>query len=332
MIHIITFISFFTFVNALLPSFTNRNIQNPLLQIKNGYVFTEQPDPLRKVRSYFKLFRANNILPTSVLCFTGGLMTNPNLGNLMQSPSFLTSAVTTNLIMMSSMVLNDLYDFDIDKINNPTRPLITGEISRKSAAITVSVLLLITEFLTLKYLPATLQILMQLITVTILIYTPILKRIPLIKNVACASLVSFSLYFNGLAANTMILGYPKYKILEIASRIVFFGSFVNEILLDIRDYHGDKLNHIHTIPVIFGNNNAFICASIFLTTNMIWNILEFSKIHGPIKAAILLLPFLPLYKRMYDMSVYYYSIESILKYTNQSTRSMLFILALIIYM
>jgi 4-hydroxybenzoate polyprenyltransferase len=129
----------------------------------------------------------------------------------------------------------------------------------------------------------------------------------------------------------MILGYPKYKILEIASRIVFFGSFVNEILLDIRDYHGDKLNRIHTIPVIFGNNNAWICASIFLTTNMIWNILEFSKIHGPIKAAILLLPFLPLYKRMYDMSVYYYSIESILKYTNQSTRSMLFILALIIY-
>jgi len=332
MIHIITFISFFTFVNALLPSFTNRNIQNSLLQIKNGYVFTEQPDPLRKIRSYFKLFRANNILPTSVLCFTGGLITNPNLGNLMQSQSFLTSAVNTNLIMMSSMVLNDLYDFDIDKINNPYRPLITGEISRKNAKITVSILLFITEFLTFKYLPETLQILMQFATATIIIYTPILKRIPLIKNVACASLVSFSLYFNGLAANPMmrVISESKYKTLAIAARIVFFGSLVNEILLDIRDYHGDKLNHIHTIPVIFGNNNAFICASTFLTTNMIWNILAIRQIYGPVKSAMLLLPFFPLYKRMYDMSICYYSNESILKYTNQSTRSMLFILALIL--
>lgn len=331
MIYIITLLSFFSFVNALLPSFTNKNIQKPILQISNGNIFAEQyHHPPNKLQSYFKLFRANNILPTSVLCFTGGLITNPNLYKLIRTPEFVTSVLTTNLIMVSSMILNDLYDFDIDKINNPTRPLITGEISRNSALITVFSLLFIAELLTFKYLPVTLKILIQLATVTIVIYTPILKRIPFVKNISCASLVSFSLYFNGLAAPHMSISRSKSTILAIATRIVFFGSLVNEILLDIRDYHGDKVNGIHTLPVIYGNNKAWIIASIFLTTNMIWNMLAIYKIYGPAKAAVLLLPFYPLYMRMYDMGVYYYSNESIIKYINQSIISMFVILAFIL--
>lgn len=330
MIYIITFISFFTFANALLPHFTNKNIRRPIIQMNNGYIFAEQyyPPP-HKVQSYFKLFRANNILPTSVLCLTGGFITNPNLYKLIRAPAFVTSAVTTNLIMISSMILNDLYDFDIDKINNPTRPLITGEISRKSAIITVSALLFITELLTLKCLPLNLKILTQLATTTIIIYTPILKRIPFVKNIACACLVSFSLYFNGLAANPMMISNTKYNILAIAARIVFFGSLVNEILLDIRDYSGDKVNGINTIPVLYGNNKAWIIASIFLTTNLIWNMLAINKIYGPVKTAVLVLPFYPLYRRIYDVGLYY-SNDSISKFTNQSTISMFIILALIL--
>lgn len=337
MIYIITFISFFTFANALLPHFTNKpimmnkNIPIPILQIKNGYIFAEQyPPPHHKIQSYFKLFRANNILPTCVLCFTGGFITNSNLHKLIRAPEFVTSTVTTNLIMISSMILNDLYDFDIDKINNPTRPLITGEISRKSAIITVSALLFITELLTLKCLPVNLKILIQLATTTIIIYTPFLKRIPFVKNIACACLVSFSLYFNGLAANPMMISPTKYNILAIASRIVFFGSLVNEILLDIRDYPGDKVNGINTIPVIFGHYKAWTIASICLTTNMIWNMLAINKIYGPVKTAVLVLPFYPLYRRIYDVGLYYYSNDSIAKFTNQSTISMFIILALIL--
>jgi geranylgeranylglycerol-phosphate geranylgeranyltransferase len=230
------------------------------------------------------------------------------------------------------MILNDLYDFDIDKINNPTRPLVTGEISRKSAIITVSALLFITELLTLKYLPVNLKILIQLATTTIILYTPIIKRIPFVKNIACACLVSFSLYFNGLAANSMMraISKSKYNTLAIASRIVFFGSLVNEILLDIRDYPGDKVNGINTLPVIFGHYKAWTIACICLTTNMIWNILAINKIYGPVKTAVIVLPFYPLYMRMYEMGLYYYSNESIAKFTNQSTISMFIILALIL--
>ena len=287
------------------------------------------PKTSSPIKNYLTLFRANNILPVTVLSFTGGFITNPHIRTLYHTPSFLTSVVTTNLIMISSMVLNDLYDYEIDKINNPTRPLITGEISKRSAIIAVSALLFITQILSFKFLPVNLQIFMQMATIKIIIYTPILKRIPLIKNISCASLVAFSLYFNGLSTNTISISKEAYNRLAIASRTVFFGSLVNEILLDIRDSIGDKANGIYTIPVIYGKRKAWIIAYSFLTINMIWNIFAINKIYGPLKSSGLLFAFLPLYIKIHNICNEYYSNESIINYTIKSTYSMFIILALI---
>jgi len=302
----------------------------PIQMTKVGNFKFTPPKSSSPIKNYLTLFRANNVFPVTVLSFTGGLITNPHIKTLLHTPSFLTSVITTNFIMMSSMVLNDIYDYDTDKINNPKRPLITGEITKKSAIIAVSVLLFITECLTFKFLPVNLQIFMQMAIVTITIYTPILKRIPLIKNISCASLVAFSLYFNGLATNTIALSKEAYNRLAIASRIVFFGSFVNEILLDIRDSIGDKANGIYTIPVIYGNSKAWIIAYSFLTINMIWNIFAMHTIYGPLKTGGALLSFLPLYIKIHNICNEYYSKESIIKYTFQSTHSMFIILGLIL--
>jgi hypothetical protein len=40
----------------------------------------------------------------------------------------------------------------------------------------------------------------QMVIVQIILYTPVLKRIFLIKNLSCAGLVAFSIFFNGLAS------------------------------------------------------------------------------------------------------------------------------------
>lgn len=320
MIYIILLSSFFIFSNAL----------KPLQMTKIGNFKFTPPKTASPVKNYLTLFRANNVFPVSVLSFTGGLITKPHIRTLLHTPSFVTSIVTTNLIMMSSMALNDLYDYDIDKINNPSRPLITGEISRKNAILAVSIILFIAQILSFKFLPVNLQLYMQMATITIIIYTPILKRMPLIKNISCASLVAYSLYFNGLATNTRMISNESYNRLALASRIVFFGSLVNEILLDIRDSIGDKINGIYTLPVIYGNNKGWVIAYSFLTINMIWNIFAMNKIYGPLKSTGLLLAFLPLYIKIHNICNEYYSNTSIVKYMNQSTISMFIILALVL--
>jgi geranylgeranylglycerol-phosphate geranylgeranyltransferase len=204
-----------------------------------------------KVNDYLSLIRYKNILPATLLNLSGGLIMHPSI-DLFYNKQFLISIINTLLIMSSSMVLNDLYDIDVDKINNPNRPIVTGKISINEAKIFIFTLLGLTQFLSIKFLNKNLNFIIQLSILNIIIYTPILKKITFIKNISCALLISFSPIFSGLAAN--INNYSNNnKILYILSGIIFLGSLSSEILNDIRDKDGDEKNNIITIPVKYGN-------------------------------------------------------------------------------
>jgi len=88
-----------------------------------------------KSLSFLKLIRSKNILPTLLLSFSGGFVMNPSIYNILKSSIFITSTIITLLIMSCSMIINDIFDINIDKINNSKRPLVTGEVSIKEASI-----------------------------------------------------------------------------------------------------------------------------------------------------------------------------------------------------
>jgi 4-hydroxybenzoate polyprenyltransferase len=50
---------------------------------------------------------------------------HPSFTFLMGSIPFLISSLTTLLVMSSAMVINDIYDLPIDRINHPKRPLVS---------------------------------------------------------------------------------------------------------------------------------------------------------------------------------------------------------------
>jgi len=204
-----------------------------------------------KLNDYLSLIRYKNILPATLLNLSGGLIIHPSF-DLFLNQQFLISIINTLLIMSSSMVLNDLYDIEVDQINNPNRPLVTGKISINEAKIFVFTLLGLTQFLSIKFLNKNLNLIIHLSILNIIIYTPILKKITFVKNISCAFLISFSPIFSGLAAN--INKTNNNKILYVLSGIIFLGSLSSEILYDIRDKDGDEKNNIITIPVKYGND------------------------------------------------------------------------------
>jgi len=81
-----------------------------------------------------------------------------------------------------------------------------------------------------------LNLIIQLSILNIIIYTPILKKITFIKNISCASLISFAPIFSGLTTNIN----NNYCLLYTLCGMIFLGSFYNEILLDIRDKDDDE--------------------------------------------------------------------------------------------
>jgi geranylgeranylglycerol-phosphate geranylgeranyltransferase len=278
----------------------------------------------QKTNSFIKLIRPNNIIPTLALSFSGGFIMNNSLYKLFKSPQFIVSIINTLLIMSSSMIINDIIDINIDRINNPSRPLVKGTISLKEAKIYVLLLLSITEILSFNFLPNELQLMVNLAILNISIYTSFLKKIPLIKNLSCAFLVSFTSIFSGMASADYIFFNKNFNLLLITSYLIFTGSLCNELLLDMSDITGDRLNRINTIPVLYGNNFSLNLVKYILRINIIFSTVLISNLYG-IKVGIpLLIILLPLINNLKNIRKYNYS-KNIIINVVKNTEKPLFI-------
>ena len=282
----------------------------------------------RKTGGFLNIIRAHNIIPTLFLSFTGGWIVNPSIRQLLSSPKFIVTSINSVSVMSISMIVNDLFDLEIDKINNPKRPLVTGEVTKKEAMVYNCLLVALTEILSFKYLTPELNIFVNLALLNVTIYTPVLKRILFIKNLSCAFLISFSIFFSGLASislHTLSLNNKSSSLLWVAARTIFLGSLFNELLLDMHDYEGDKQNNIHTFPVVFGLNNSWFLANIIMKINILWNSLQMMHLFDFQIGIILLFILSPILYNLKNIKKDGFSKDSIIK-SIKETNSPLFIL------
>ena len=305
----------------------SNNNNNSLFFVEKNVTKNTFNNP-NKITSFLKLIRCSYILPTVLLSVSGGWIINPSFKSLIKSHSFIVSVITTVLVMSSSMVINDIYDVELDKINNPNRPIVNGELKISEAFIFFFLLFGLTESLTFLYLPEYLKLIMQFALVKINIYTPILKRIMLVKNISCASLVAFSLYFSGLAAsnNNIVYNEKKYRLLFIAISYIFYGSLSNEIILDMRDIEGDKQNNIITVPTKFGNEKAWFLTNIIMNYNIISNTIALSYLYKPQIGLVIFFVISPILLKLYEIKKNNYSNTSIKKYMKFSNYPLFFTL------
>ena len=177
--------------------------------------------------------------------------------------SFMTSFTMVHLLSSVSMVLNDIYDIDTDRINHPERPLIDGRVSIKEAKITSAVLTSAYIFFGTK-LQKSLVPFWTIPLAIIYLYTPILKRITLVKNLSCAGVIATTASFIGKSAHQGISLNTKYL-----THYVFLWSMFIELLMDISDEKGDSLAGIKTVPVVFGKKITILFIQTFLVASQI---------------------------------------------------------------
>jgi 4-hydroxybenzoate polyprenyltransferase len=83
-----------------------------------------------KLLAYLQLFRAPNVF-TAIADVTMGFVFVT--GSLQPVAGFLGLAVASCLLYIAGMILNDVYDFEVDLRERPARPLPSGRISRRWA-------------------------------------------------------------------------------------------------------------------------------------------------------------------------------------------------------
>jgi len=200
-----------------------------------------------RLKAFLTLIRPINSSMVGFAVIIGALVANPKLFN----PSeFILGFSTGFLISSYSMVVNDYYDIEVDKINNPHRPLASGRVKKKEA-ITFSLSLLILG-LYLSFLTSFENfIIASLFAFLAWIYNYKAKSLGLLGN----SIVSLSVAIPYLYGGVMVNGL-KEPLIWFLALTSFLASMGREIVKTIGDVKGDKLRKVRSLAITLGKRGA----------------------------------------------------------------------------
>jgi geranylgeranylglycerol-phosphate geranylgeranyltransferase len=158
------------------------------------------------------------------------------------------------LVCAFGNVVNDIKDLEIDRINNPERPLPSGKVSRHAASIMAVIFLIIGVLGSIPFgiLPFFIVITAALL---LFVYSAYIKK-TLVSNLLVALIAGMSFLLGGLVAHNALCIIP-----------FIFSIFIHvprEIVKDVMDMKGDKMAGIKTIPIIAGPITAYNISAILL--------------------------------------------------------------------
>jgi len=164
--------------------------------------------------------------------------------------------VTSFALTAASMVINDYYDREIDAINEPNRPIPSGDVSPKEA-LTLAIALSIVGFLSayLTNMPS-LAVAIAALIISVA-YITRGKGTGLPGNFLVSATVVIPFVYGGLT-----VGQLKTSTLLFVA-IVFLSNTGREITKGIVDVEGDKSHNIKTVAVTHGERTAAFAAAAF---------------------------------------------------------------------
>ena len=170
--------------------------------------------------------------------------------------------ITGFSISSYSMIINDIYDIEIDKVNQPERPLAKQIISINSALSLSLILLLIglTSSLLISYYNI---IITAIFSILSWFYNIWGKKQGIIGNSIVASSMSIPFIFGGVITGNISL------LVWSISLIAFLSGMGREIIKTIADVKGDKIKGIKSVSIQFGSRNAMLIACGFIIISIL---------------------------------------------------------------
>ncbi|ADC47735.1 digeranylgeranylglyceryl phosphate synthase [Methanobrevibacter ruminantium M1] len=164
--------------------------------------------------------------------------------------------------------INDVFDYKIDEINKPNRPIPSGRISLKNArnysyllfAIGI-ILSFVIDYMINSIWPS---VIVVPAVVIMYLYARNLKAMPLIGNITVATLTGFCFV---IAGTVIACATSSLRILFISIYLGLFALFMTlarEIVKDMEDIEGDKLEGARTFPILYGKKIPSIVSIILI--------------------------------------------------------------------
>ncbi len=212
---------------------------------------------IRQIGLYIKLIRPVNFIISFISIIVAGLICK---GILFNWASLLIAALAGALTGSAGNVINDYFDYDIDKINRPNRVLPSGKLKKFNALTFYFFLLFIITFLTvnLNFISIVIVIVAN---VVIFFYSYKLKGVILVGNFVVSFFTGMAFIFGGAS-----IGNAKEAV--IPAVFAFLINFIREVVKDAEDAEGDYANDVVTFPVLYGlksTRNLVVAFSVLLS-------------------------------------------------------------------
>ncbi|MCE4627666.1 MAG: UbiA family prenyltransferase [Desulfurococcales archaeon] len=202
-----------------------------------------------------RLMRVVNSFMVGLAVIVGVFIALPS-GSRADPALLLSGFITGFAVSASSMILNDIVDIDIDKINQPDRPLPRGDISERAAWACYVALTLVGALASIPGGWDSLGLVL-LAGAAAAAYNTRLKLSGFPGNVIVAFLTSLPFLY----AYTLIDASNPAVIIFWA--MVFLSVLGREIAKDIADVEGDAIKGGRTIPIVYGRRTAAVVAALF---------------------------------------------------------------------
>ena len=221
---------------------------------------------------------------------------------------FFLGLLSVILLMIGSNLANDIYDIKVDKINKPKRTLITHPNLKNPFKIIASTSFFVSVFLSY-YINSNAFLIIIFSIPILLLYTPILKGVPLLGNIVVSFYLGLVFIFIEVCLSNSL------DAMILPAFFAFGISLIREIIKDIEDYKGDKAEKVYTLPVFLGIKKSmyfscflmlcflFFCGKlIFTLNNFYYNISVFFLVFMPISYLIFFLVKSPTSKSCFKAS------------------------------
>jgi len=209
-----------------------------------------------RLKDTIEILRPINCLMGALTVIIGLLNTRTSISFPLIVSNFILGTLTYIFLAGSGMVINDFYDYEIDKINRPERPIPRGSISLNQAK------MLFFIYLSIGLLFSVLNVMIFNLNYTIVViatffgfiawvYAKWGKKSGFPGNIIVSISFSIGMIYGALLNSSLIPNYIYYFFLTS-----FFLLLSREIIKGCEDIEGDKKEGVKTLAIRIGTKKA----------------------------------------------------------------------------
>lgn len=202
---------------------------------------------LWKFKGLIRLFRPEMAFTAGICVSAGSII---SLGSIPSYTILALGFICGFFVSGSTMVLNDYFDYEVDKINAPHRPLPAGFVS-KTDTLVLTIFSTVIAFITAYCTNLNTLAICVILWIIGFLYNWKLKETGLLGNLMVSTSVAATFLLGGF-----ITERPLNKIVFIFCLITFLLNLGEEIASDAMDIDGDQKRNSKTIAIQMGKKIA----------------------------------------------------------------------------